>query len=186
MKTLFKVIFVLFLLILLTYVSLPNFNFPEALPNSLQSNEPGDSVTPLRRAYYTDMDRAEVLAFYKNQFSKSSFKGLPLPTFLLNYPPEEAQTIIRDQTQSSFLQEFVHPLRESLYVNGYTSWNPADFSVNGKHYNQKVTVKYVPSNILVRIGVVILIGISFVVIAIEKVRVIKSIKSIKFGKKINK
>lgn len=74
-----------------------------------------------------------------------------------NYPPEEAQTIIRDQTYATFLEEIDHPMRESLFVAGnqIPSGKPP-FEVDGKKFNQKVIVKYVDSNVFVRLSVGIL------------------------------
>jgi hypothetical protein len=94
-----------------------------------------------------------VLEYYTKVFSWSGW-GMPLPTYRLNYPPEEAQTIIREQTRSSYLEEIVHPLRESFYVNGYEPKESEDkISVDGQPYTSKVTVRYVRSNVAVRAGV---------------------------------
>lgn len=145
MKSLLKIVYLVAVLMLLVYVSVSSPGFPEAPQGSLQSQEPADTETPLRRAYFTDLTREEVLAHYKNNFQS-------FPTLNLNYPPEEAQTIIRDQTRSSYLEELVHPLRESVYINGFVPKEQKDsILIDGKNYYQKITVKYVPSAILVRI-----------------------------------
>jgi len=82
------------------------------------------------------------------------FKG-----YRLNYPPEEAKTLIRDQTRSTFLEEIVHPLRESLYINGFDPKDPKDaIEIEGKPWRQKIIVRYVPSNTLTRVLVVVLSG----------------------------
>jgi len=82
----------------------------------------------------------------------SEFLGIPLPTFRLNYPPEEAQTIIRDQTRSTFLQEIVHPMRESVYINGFEPADPKDaVIIKGRHFRQKIIVRFVPSSFPVRL-----------------------------------
>lgn len=156
-----KTLFILFSLVFFIYLSLPNFGFPNPPPGSLQSGEPADTETPLRRAYFTDFTRSEVLSWYKNQMQRSSLFGLPLPTYLLNYPPEDAQTIIRDQTRSTFLEEIVHPMRESVYVNGFEPTSPKDAVViNGINFRQKIIVKIVPSSVWVRLsffaGIIIL------------------------------
>lgn len=71
---------------------------------------------------------------------------------VLNYPPEEAQTLIRDQTQSSFLEEIVHPGRESLFINGYVPIKPEEqINREGKHYTNKITVRYIPSSSIPRL-----------------------------------
>jgi hypothetical protein len=130
----------------------PSPDFPEKLPNSLQSGEPADIETTLRRGYYTDSSRSEVISHYFKVFSKSKFLNLPLPTYILNYPPEDAQTIIRDQTRSTYLEEIVHPFRESIFVNGFEPKDNKDaIQINGKFWNEKVIVRYYPSQSIIRI-----------------------------------
>lgn len=142
---LFKIIFVVLGISLLVYLSLPNVNFPEPLPGAYQSGEPADVETPLRRGYYTDMSRAEVISWYRNQFKWG---------ILLNYPPENAPTVIRDQTKSTFLQEIVHPFRESIYINGFEP-KTAEYNliINGRQYRQKVIVRYVENPVWLRLAV---------------------------------
>jgi hypothetical protein len=150
--------YAIFSAVLLFYVSLPNFDFPKPPTDSVQSMEPADTETPLRRAYFTNFSRDEVIFWYKAQFSNSRFLNIPLPTYLMNYPPEESGTIIRDQTRSTFLQEIVHPFRETLFVNGYEP-RPDDFEnrivINGVHWRQKIIIKFIPTSFLVRIGILI-------------------------------
>ena len=151
MKKGLRIIIVLIFSTLFIYVLLPNPKFPNPPPDSLQSKEPGDSEDlSVRRAYFTNFTREEVMKFYQKEF-----KG-----YRLNYPPEEAATIIRDQTRSTFLEEIVHPLRESFYVNGFEPKNAKDaIEIEGLPWRQKITVKYVPSNIFLRSFVIILTGI---------------------------
>jgi len=153
-KRILIAIFVLFCAISLGYISLPNFDFPKPPPDSLQSQEPGDTETPLRRAYFTNYTRSQVLDWYKGEFEGSSFLGIKLPTYLMNYPPEDAQTIIRDQTRTTFLQEVVHPFRESFYINGFepTAAKDAIF-IGGKAWRQKIIIRFIPSLIWVRIAI---------------------------------
>ncbi len=95
-----------------------------------------------------------MLAHYQKQLTKSNFLGFLLPTYRLNYPPEEAQTLIRDQTRSTFLEEIVHPLRESFFVNGFEPKDPKDaILIEEKNWRQKITVRLVPSNTLARLAV---------------------------------
>jgi hypothetical protein len=151
-----RILFFVFCTAFLFYLVLPNFDFPKPPPDSLQSQEPGDTETPLRRAYFTNYTRAEVLSWYKDEFQNPSSMGIKLPTYLLNYPPEEAQSIIRDQTRSTFLQEVVHPFRESIYVNGFEPTNAKDaIFIGGKTWRQKIIIRFVPSSIWIRIGVYI-------------------------------
>lgn len=134
-----------FSLAFLTYLLLPTPAFPDPPTDAIQSFEAADTETPFRRSYFTDYTRREVLKHYQTQFVFS---------YRLNYPPEEAYSLIRDQTRSTFLEEIVHPLRESLFVNGFEPKNPKDaIFINDKFWRQKITVKYVPSRRIIRLPV---------------------------------
>ncbi len=154
MKSTVKIVYIFLSFLFLIYLFLPNPDFPPQLPDSLQSSEPGDTETLLRRAYYTDYLRSEVLKHYQENFEKLGFLNLKFLTYRLNYPPEEAQTLIRDQTRSTFLEEIVHPFRESLFVNGFEPKLDKDaIYVEGKKWNQKITVKIVYSSLAARVFV---------------------------------
>jgi len=141
----FRCAFTVFGILLLAYLGLPNVGFPLSLPGVFQSGEPADIETPLRRGYYTDMARSEVMDWYQNQFKWG---------IILNYPPENAQVLIRDQTKSTFLQEIVHPFRESIYINGFEPKDAQyEININGVHYRQKVIVRFVESSVWIRIAV---------------------------------
>lgn len=150
MKKVLRIIIISFFSILLVYTLAPNPKFPNPPPGVLQSKEPGDSEDlSVRRAYFTNLTREEVMRYYQNEF-----KG-----YRLNYPPEEAFRIIRDQTRSTFLEEIVHPFRESFYVNGFEPKNAKDaIEVEGLFWRQKITVKYFPGNIYLRSFVIVLAG----------------------------
>lgn len=156
MRVLTKIIFLVFSLSIILYLILPNFSFPEPPSDAIQSNEPADTETPLRRAYFTNYTREEVMTHYKNQFRRSYFLGFPLPTYRLNYPPEEAQIIIRDQTRSTFLEEIVHPFRESIFVNGFEPKDPKDaIFISERNWRQKIIVRFVPSSTLIRLAIAV-------------------------------
>ena len=156
MRFLAKIFFIVFLVSLILYILLPNFSFPEPPSDALQSNEPADTETPLRRAYFTNYTREEVMTHYKNQFTKSKILGVLLPTYRLNYPPEEAKEIIRDQTRSTFLEEIVHPFRESVFVNGFEPKDPKDtIFIRERSWRQKIIVRFVPSSTLFRLALAI-------------------------------
>ena len=90
-----------------------------------------------------------------------------MPAFRLNYPPEEARTIIRDQTRSTFLEEIVHPLRESVFINGFEPKDPKDaIEIAGRSWRQKIIVRYVPSRLWLRL----VLGLStvFVMVVVFK------------------
>ncbi|RJR24534.1 hypothetical protein C4578_02845 [Candidatus Microgenomates bacterium] len=147
-------IFYLFLFAVGTfYLLLPAPKDFPALPNSVKSTEPGDTVQITNvSAYYTDMPREEVVKFYYEYFSKSPFLNIPLPTYKLNHPPERIREVLRETQQSTFVEEIVHPLRESVFVNGF-EWDNDPFTpperraknilvVNGKTYQFKITLFY--------------------------------------------
>jgi len=177
MKYIVKISLVIIYLLLIFYLIIPSKSFPEAIPGSLQSNEPADVETSLRRAYFTDMSREEVLSYYQNQFEKFDFLGIKIPTLRLNYPPEEAQTLIRDQTRSTFLEEIVHPVRESLFINGFEPSEDKDtIVVDGKTWKQKVTVRFIPSNVYLRVFIGLLIIVTTEILLNEILNTIKKLK----------
>jgi hypothetical protein len=154
LKRILIIVFAIVCIIFVGYLVLPNPTFPKPPPDSLKSQEPADLESPLRQGYFTNYTRAQVIAWYENQYDYSSFLHLKLPTYLFNYPPEEAQTLIRDQTSSTFLQELVHPLRESIYINGFKPPSYEDepiFFVGGKHWVEKIIIKSVPSPLWARL-----------------------------------
>ena len=150
MKKALRIIIVLIFAFLFVYVLIPNPKFPNPPPGALQSKERGDSEDlAIRRAYFTNLTREEVMKHYQDEF-----KG-----YRLNYHPEEAATMIRDQTRSTFLEEIVHPFRESFYVNGFEPKNAKDaIEIEGLPWRQKITVKYFPSNVFLRSFVILFAG----------------------------
>ncbi len=132
----------------LIYLTLPAPKLPD-LSDSFRSQESGDTWQhPDQKAFYTQKSRSSVLKEIQTPFSLSLL-GLTLPSFRLNYPPEEAQTLVRDQTVSTYLEEIVHPLRESLFVNGNEPENApkirASHEVEGRYYFSKITLRPVYS-----------------------------------------
>lgn len=137
------------------YLSFPSPEFSISPPDAVQSLEEADTETPFRRAYFTNFSREQVVEHYQKQLSPDFF-GLVFPTYRLNYPPENAYTLIRDQTRSTFLEEIVHPFRESIFVNGFKPKEAKDdIWYKGTHYEQKITVKYIASPVFVRIPLVL-------------------------------
>lgn len=148
MKTVVKAIYILVGLTFLVYLVLPSPGFPNPPSDSVQSVEPADSEDTYRRAYFTDLNREEVILHYKKQMVVS-----PIDLFILrlNYPPEDAQTLIRDQTRSTFLEELTYPLRDSLFINGFEPRDPKDeIWYRGRHFRQKITIRFVPNAVLQR------------------------------------
>ncbi len=165
MKNIVKNGYILLSLFYLVYLSFPNPQFPDPPADSLQSQEPADTETETRRAYFTNYSREEVLVHYKNQLQETSVWNIKIPTYRLNYPPEEAQTLIRDQTRSTYLEEIVHPFRESLFINGFEPKVEKDtIFIDGRRWRQKIIVRYVQSNLMIRLilGILTLILIYIV------------------------
>lgn len=162
MDKIIKVFFVFLSLLASVYTLLPAPKFPEPPPGAVQSMEEADTETPLKRAYFTNYTREQVVDHYRNQFR---YKDL---TLRLNYPPEDAQTLIRDQTRSTYLEELVHPLRESLFINGFVPHLAKDaINYKGVHYEEKITIKYVPSSVFVRVPIALVSVLSLGFVASE-------------------
>lgn len=152
-----KIFTFLISIFLLIYILPPSPEFPKPPSDFVQSFEPADTETLFRRGYYTNLSRAEVINHYEREFNK----GFNVYTPRLNYPPEDAPLLIRDQTKSTFLEEITHPLRESLYINGFEP-KTEEYAqyYKGIRYNQKIIIRYVPSPVWIRILVLVLIVVS--------------------------
>lgn len=134
------------------YLLWPSPKFPDAPPGSIQSQLPGDTESIYRKAYYSNLSRSEVEDFYFQQFGRWGIRQI--------LPPEEAQTLVRDQTRSSYLEEIIHPVRESLYVNVFVPTLPQDdIRVDGVKYLNKVSVRYLPSQPISRLTVLLMTAV---------------------------
>lgn len=134
-----KVLFGLILILGFMYMWPASPGFPVPPPDAVQSMEPADTENELRRAYFTNYTREQVIEHYKAHFDRKVM-------FSLNYPPEDAQTLIRDQTRSWYLEELVHPMRESLFINGFIPQEKKDdIWYKGQHFEEKITIRYIPS-----------------------------------------
>jgi len=173
---LIKLLPVFFLYLLgLVYLSLPQPAVPVVI-DGLRSQEPGDTdQNPDQSAYFTQKERRVVLSEIQSDYSLN-FQGITLPSFRLNYRPEESQTLVREQIQSYYLEEIVHPLREALFVNGWEPENSPIYAsisqekkpriqINGQFYLSKVILKPVFSSLWARLFVWTLIfPVSYLVI----------------------
>ena len=181
-----KITYYLIIFVLILYLVLPNSNFPIPPVNSLQSNEPADQETPLRRSYFTDYTRDEITHYYKGEIEKNNILSVRIPSINLNYPPEEAQFRIRDQTRSSFLEEIVYPLRESFYINGFEPKEDKDaIYVDGKLWRQKITIRQVPSSLFSRLLIGLLIFVITKMLK-DEVGLLKRNKNNLFNKSLEK
>lgn len=157
-----KVVYLVFCLLLLIYLVLPgmgSINQVPALPGSVKSTLSGDTVqVPNVTAYFSNNYRDFVTNYYFR--SMTSLNWFPFPPIKLNHPPEFAFQYIKDQTHSTYLEEYTYPLRDSLFVNGLEPfyfdgkpkyWGAAQFSQDGNSYDTKVTLRYYPSTLWARL-----------------------------------
>ena len=164
-KKISSIILVIVNALFLTYLLIPTPALKE-LPNSVRSTEPGDTVQLKNvSAYYTNLSRTEVMNFYK-----SSYNG-PL-LIRLNHPPELSKTIYRDTIQSYYLEEFVLPFKESIYINGF-EWEKDVFTkpekriknqiiYKNQEYSSKITIRRFPVSIPSRIITFFLTEVSII------------------------
>lgn len=171
-----KILITLFIIGLL-YIILPGptkvADF-SPLPNSLKSSEPGDTVqSPNIAAFFSFFKRADITKFYRQNYQQLFWFGVLLSPITLNYPPEEAKTAIRDQLYVTFMEEYVYPLRGSIFVGGYEPFIEAELfhrhhsyvgdhvHINGVYYNSKTTLRFYPNNPVLRIMIYLAIwGVS--------------------------
>ncbi len=153
-----KYFFFLLLLLFTVYLLWPSPKFPNAPRGSIQSQLPGDTESIYRKAYYSNLTRSEVEDFYYQQFGRWGIRQI--------LPPEEAQTLVRDQTRSSYLEEIIHPGRESIYINAFVPILPnEEININGIKYLNKITVRYIPSHPVSRLTVLLMtMGVVYFVI----------------------
>jgi len=127
------------------------------IPNSLKSDEPGDTVqAPNIAAYFSDFDRKSITNFYRNEYRKQFWFGKFIPPISLNHPPRAAYTYVRDLQMSTFLEEYVYPLHGSLFVNGYEPTVEAHIlnlkpsagdiiHIKDQYFKSKATIRFYPN-----------------------------------------
>lgn len=129
------------------------------LPTSSKSKLAGDTFQiPNVVGYFSDNFRDFVVPFYSLDYWRLT--RLPFPPLRLNHPPEYSWTTIKKHTDSTYLEELVYPLRDSLYVNGFEPfysdgkpkfWGSAKFDADGYRWYTKTTLRFYPSKLIVRI-----------------------------------
>lgn len=156
-----KILFIIFSITLLIYMLWPGPNsisqFPP-LPSSEKSTLEGDTIQiPNVSAYFSDNFREFVIPFYSQSYQKLT--NLPFPPLNLNHPPEYSWIAIKRHTDSTYIEELMYPLRDSLYVNGFEPlysdgmpkwWGASKFEVGGQQYFTKTTLRFYPSPIWAR------------------------------------
>lgn len=125
-------LFFIFNLAAILYLVWPLPTIPD-LTSSLKSTEEGDTIQMENvSGYFTDLKRAQVMAFYYQNYN------FPL-RIRLNHPPEKAHQIFRDTIQTYYLEELVIPFKQSLFINGY-EWQNDVFTKPEKRDAYKVRV----------------------------------------------
>lgn len=155
-------LFVIFSVVFLIYMIWPgpgSITQFSALPDSAKSTLSGDTIQiPNVSGYFSNKFRNFVTPFYKNNYQQISY--FPFPPLRINHPPEYSWTVIKQQTETTYLEEFTYPLRDSLYVNGYEILRPDGTPIfysapkleeAGKSWPAKATLRLYTSNVLVRI-----------------------------------
>lgn len=129
------------------------------LPDSAKSTLSGDTVEiPNVSGYFSNQFRDFVVPFYVKDYQRNTY--FPFPPLRLNHPPEYSWEVIKKHTETTYLEELVYPLRDSLYVNGYETFRPDGTSVfysvprleeAGQEWPTKTTLRLYTSNLLVRL-----------------------------------
>ncbi len=157
-----KKIFIIFSGLLLVYMIWPGsskISDFKPLPSSAKSTLEGDTIQiPNVVAYFSGSFRDFVVPFYLKNYQQITH--LPFPPLRLNHPPEYSWDVIKKQTETTYLEELVYPLRDSLYVNGFEIFRPDGTPIfysipkleeAGKEWPAKHTLRFYASNIGVRI-----------------------------------
>lgn len=116
--------------IFLIYLLLPSVPAPqigERFPS--ESGFTSDLMGPPIGTYFTNLEKDEVIKFFLDAYSRSSFMNLPLPTRAIEHKPEYAEEIINDMhtaKNTSFLVEINQPFRGSIIIKGYGEVSKAE------------------------------------------------------------
>jgi hypothetical protein len=183
-KIALKITYFILSLLLFVYMLVPGptriSDFP-ALPKAIKSTLEGDTIqVPDVAAYFSDNYRETVIPLYQSAYADQT--SLPFGPLKLNYPPEFAFTAIKDQTQSTYLEELTYPLRNSLFVNGHEPVTKdglpryvgaGKFEVDGEFLSTKVTLRYYSSPLWVRTTVWLGINASILILLVLTKRIFK-------------
>lgn len=157
----YKNFFIVFSLLLLVYMIMPgpsSISDFKPLPNSDKSTLSGDTFQiPNVSAYFSNNYRNFAVSFYLENYLQKTW--LPFPPLKLNHPPEFSWKVIKQHTDSTYVEELVYPLRDSLYINGFEPfyedgspkfWGSTKFNQGENLWYTKTTLKFYPSSILTR------------------------------------
>lgn len=133
----------------------------KGLPDSAKSSLSGDTIQiPNVSAYFSNLFRDFVASFYFANYQRVSH--FPFPPLKLNHPPEYSWVVIKKPTDTTYLEEFVYPLRDSLYVNGFERNRPDGTPIfygapkleeAGQEFFTKTTLRLYTSNLIIRVMV---------------------------------
>lgn len=164
-----KYLFITFCSLLLIYMLWPgpsNVADFQPLPSSYKSRLEGDTIQiPNVSAYFSNNYRSFVIPFYRQNYLTDMH--FPFPPLTLNHPPEYSWVVIKKHTDTTYLEELVYPLRDSLYVNGMEPFNPdktpkywgaIPFDEGDHMWDTKVTLRFYNSSYWARI--LVWLGIS--------------------------
>lgn len=170
-------IFAIFSLLLLLYMLWPGpskISDFDPLPNSAKSKLDGDVwQVPNVVGYFSDNYRELTVPFYLSNYWSST--KLPFPPLRLNHPPEFSWTAIKKHTDSTYLEELIYPLRNSLFINGMEPfnfdgspkfWGSSKFSADNGAWYTKATMRFYPSSVPVRF--LVWFGISISILSLYK------------------
>lgn len=172
-----KIIYIAFSLMLFIYMTVPGPGKIAVfipLPESDKSTLEGDTIQiPNVSAYFSNKYRGFVVPFYSKNYQQRTW--LPFPPLRLIHPPEFAWNVIKKHTDSTYLEELIYPLRDSLYVNGFEPfyedgtpkfWGATKLNEGRNFWYTKTTLRFYQSNIFVRI--LVWAGISFSIMLLYK------------------
>jgi len=178
-------LYIVFSFIFFVYLAWPysagDIGYFSALPDSVKSKLSGDTTeNPDIKAYFSGEYRNFVIPYYIIEFKNGS--RFPINPLRLNYQPEEAFTWVKDQTQSTYLEEITYPLRDSLFINGLEPFDMTTkekrykaatiFVQDGKEFETKVTLRYYKTSFIYRMIVWMGIEVTLVLLYIVGKRTI--------------
>lgn len=156
-----------------------------AFPGATLSKLSGDTVQmPNLVGLFSNRYRAYVTDFYKLEFQR--LNQMPILPMVINHPPESAFVFIKDQTHSTYLEEYVYPFRGSLFVNGLEPFDERTkaprysaaslFGQDGADFETKVVIRYYPVAWWKRLAVLLLFN-GVVVLSIKSWQKTKTLLS---------
>jgi hypothetical protein len=169
-----KYLFLFLFLLGLWYIVLP---VPHLTRDFISSqNAVIGKSSEVKYIFYTNQWRSSVTEYYQKKFRESHCQGNSvlnlfcyINPIILNYSPLLATTLIDSKQQSTYLEEYIYPLKDSIIVNGYEPYdqNGKQFDkssqplvFNGKQYHAQVTVRYYSSSFVSRIFIYLFICLS--------------------------